>query len=103
MILQKTIFLILCCSLYGCSDYPSGYREGYEGSDKKQWILFRRGDYINGYESGVAEKFQEDWMLENPVDTGILHCPSIVVRTNPLMLLPAEYREIAQDIYSNLN
>jgi len=101
MIIQKTIFFILLCSLYACSDYPSGYREGYEGSDKKQWIVFGRGDYSDGYHSGLAEKFQDDWLLENPVNTNTLHCPAIVVRANTLMFLPAAYKEIAPNIYSS--
>lgn len=101
MVLQKTIIFIFFCCLYGCSDYQSGYREGYGDIDKKQWIVFGREDYLNGYESGQAEKFQQDWVLENPVDTEALHCPAVVLRANPLMFLPSEYIEIAPDIYSN--
>ena len=100
MILQKTVLLIIFSFLYGCSDYQTGYRDGYADSDKKQWLVFGRGDYRNGYSSGQAEKFQDDWVLENPVEPGLLHCPSIVVRVDPLMFLPATYKEIAQDVYS---
>lgn len=100
MTLRNVLVFIICFFLYGCSDYPSGYRDGY-GDNKKQWIVFGRADYLNGYQSGLAEKFQQDWLLENPVDTEALHCPAIIIRANPLMLLPAEYTEIAPDIYSN--
>lgn len=101
MVFQKNILFILFCFLYGCSDYPSGYREGYEGKDKKQWIVFGRGDYLKGFQSGQAEKFQDDWVLENPVEESLMQCPSIAVRTDPLWFLPADYKEIAPNIYSN--
>jgi hypothetical protein len=99
MALQKKVILILFCFLYGCSDYISGYREGYGGSDKKQWIVFGRGDYLKGFHSGQAEKFQDDWLLENPVEESLMECPSVVLRADPLMFLPAEYKKIATDIY----
>ena len=101
MALQKIAVLILFFCLYGCSDYSSGYRDGYAGSDKEQWIVFGRDDYLKAYSSGQAEKFQQDWVLENPLEPGLLHCPSIIVRADPLMFLPSEYKEIAPGIYSH--
>lgn len=103
MYLRKVVIFIICFFLYGCSDYQSGYRDGYGEHDKKQWIVFGRDEYLNGYQSGQAEKFQQDWIAENPVETNALHCPAIIVRADPLMFLPPEYKRIAPDIYSNLN
>ena len=102
MNILKTPLFIFLLMLSGCSDYQTGYQAAYAGNDKNRWIVFGIGDYLKGYESGLAERFQQDWILENPVDTDALHCPSIVLRANPLMFLPTEYSEIAQDIYSNL-
>jgi hypothetical protein len=100
MVLQKTVLFILVVSLYGCSDYQTGYIDGYE-DNKKQWIVFGSGEYLKGYSIGQAEKFQQDWVSEYPVETNALHCPAIIVRADPPRFLPAEFKEIAQDIYSN--
>ncbi len=99
MNLREFVILALCFSLYGCSDYQTGYRDGYAEHDKKQWFVFGRDRYFKGYHSGHAEKFQQDWVFENPVEENLLHCPSVIVRTDPLMFLPSEYKRIAQDIY----
>ena len=99
MYLQKTVILIICFSLYGCSDYQSGYKDGYGEDDKKQWIVFGRSSYLNGYNSGQAEKFQQDWVLEYPVEPNLLHCPTILDRDDPLTYLLPGYKRIAQDIY----
>ena len=99
MYLRKAVILIIYSSLYSCSDYQSGYRDGHGEHDEKQWIVFGRGEYLNGYHSGQAEKFQQDWISENPVETDLLQCPSIIVRVDPLMFLPSEYKKIAPDTY----
>ena len=99
MFLRELILLTLCFSLYGCSDYQTGYRDGYAAHDKNEWIVFGRDRYFKGYHSGQAEKFQQEWVIENPVKENLLHCPTIMVRTDPLMFLPPEYKRIAQDIY----
>ena len=97
---KLSLFIILFL-LSGCSDYPSGYREGYEGNDKKQWIVFGRSNYSEGFYSGQAERFQYDWLLENPIEDSLMQCPSIVERADPLMFLPSEYKEIAPNVYSS--
>jgi len=97
--LRKVVILIICFSLYGCSDYQTGYKDGYADNDKKQWVVIGRGEYLNGYFSGQAEKFQQDWVLENPVKTNGLQCPDIIVRADPLMFLPPGYKRIAPDTY----
>ncbi len=99
MYLRKVVILIICFSLYGCSDYQTGYRDGYEENDKKQWVGFGRGGYLNGYFSGQAEKFQQDWVSEILTETNGLQCPDIIVRADPLMFLPPGYKRIAPDIY----
>jgi hypothetical protein len=101
MSLQNIILFIFLFILCGCSDYPAGYRDGYGDIDEKKWIVFGRGEYQRGFHSGQAEKFQEDWLLENPIEPDLLYCPSNIVRADPLMFLPKEFKEIAQDIYSS--
>ncbi len=101
MHLNKTVLIIIFSFLYGCSDHQTGYRDGYGDIDKKKWVVFGRGNYLKGYSSGQADKFQDDWILENPIEPGLLHCPSIIVRADPLMFLPADYKKIAKDIYSS--
>ena len=97
------ISLIFTCFLffYGCSDHQTGYREGYENNGKKQWIVFGRSDYLKGYSSGQAEKFQDDWVSEEPIEVGLLNCPSIIIPADPLMFLPTDYKQMSHDIYSN--
>ena len=100
MHLRKIIILISCYFIYGCSDYPSGHKDGYESAEKKQWIVFGRSDYMDGFYVGEAEKFQQDWLAENPVETNPLRlqCPDVFL-ADPLMFLPAGYKRIEQDIY----
>ncbi len=38
-------------------------------------------------------------LAQNPIETNGLQCPDIIVRADPLMFLPAEYKRIEQDIY----
>lgn len=99
MKLPNNVLVLLLFLFSGCSDYPTGYLEGYEGGNKKQWIVFGRSEYLKGYQSGQAEKFQDDWLLENPVEEGTLHCPTHIFPADPLMFLPVEYKEIAPNIY----
>jgi hypothetical protein len=72
--LKLNIFIIILF-LSACSDYQSGYREGYEGSEQRQWIVLGRADYHDGFHSGQANKFQDDWLLENPIEESLMQCP----------------------------
>ena len=100
MYIRTSVILIICFSLYGCGDYPSGHKDGYEGTEKKQWVVFGRSEYMDGFYEGEAEKFQQDWLAENPVETNPLRlqCPDVFL-ADPLMFLPAGYKRIEQDIY----
>ncbi len=99
MYIRKTVILIIFFFLYGCGGYPSGHKDGYEGTEKKKWIVFGRSEYLKGFYEGEAKKFQQDWLAENPVEIGGLQCPDTIVRADPLMFLPPEYKRITQDIY----
>ena len=100
MLLRKLIVLIICCFIYGCSDYPSGYKDGFGSIDKRQWIVIGRSEYQSGYESGKAEKFQQDWLAENFTDTNRLRlqCPDVFL-ADPIIFLPIEYKRTGLDTY----
>lgn len=99
MHLSKTIILISCYFIYGCSDYPSGYEDGLEGAEKKQWIVFGRSEYLDGFYVGEAEKFQQDWLAENYSDINQLQCPVVTILADPFNYLPAEYKRVGPDTY----
>jgi len=100
MHLSKTIILISCYFIYGCSDYPSGYEDGLEGAEKKQWLVFGRSEYLDGFYVGEAEKFQQDWLAENLTETNQLRlqCPDVFI-ADPIMFLPIEYKRVGPDTY----
>jgi hypothetical protein len=99
MPLRKTIILISCYFIYGCSDYQSGHKDGYESAEKKQWIVFGRSEYMDGFYAGEAEKFQQDWLAENYSDINQLQCPVVTILADPFNYLPAEYIRVGPDTY----
>ncbi len=96
----KTIILIACCFIYGCGDYPSGYKDGYGNAEMKQWIVFGRSEYLDGFEAGKAEKFQQDWFAENLTETNQLRleCPDVFL-VDPIIFLPIDYKKVGLDTY----
>ncbi len=99
MYFRKLIVLITCYFLYGCGDYPSGHKDGYESTEKKQWIVFGRAEYMDGFYVGEAEKFQQDWLAENYSDINQLQCTVVTILEDPIIFLPAEYKKIGLDTY----
>ena len=99
MCFKKILILIVCSFIYGCGDYPSGHKDGYEGIEKNQWIVFGRSEYLDGFYEGEAEKFQQDWLAENYVETNGLQCTEVIFLVDPFMYLPAEYKRIGPDTY----
>ena len=99
MHLRKIIILISCYFIYGCSDYPSGHKDGYESAEKKQWIVFGRSEYLDGFYVGEAEKFQQDWLAVNFSDINQLQCPIVTILADPFNYLPAEYKSVGPDTY----
>lgn len=95
----KTIILISCCCIYGCSDYPSGYKDGYGSIEKRQWIVFGKEGYLEGFHEGKSDKFQQDWFAENLSDINQLQCPVVSILTDPFIYLPAEYKRVGPDTY----
>ena len=100
MYFRKVLILIVCYFIYGCSDYPSGHKDGYEGTEKKQWIVFGRSEYLDGFYAGEAEKFQQDWLAVNFTDTNRLRlqCPDVFL-VDPIIFLPMEYKKVGLDTY----
>ena len=88
-----------CCFIYSCSDYPSGHEDGFEGVEKKQWIVIGRSEYLEGFYVGEAEKFQQDWLAENYSDINQLQCPVVTILDDPFNYLPAEYIRVGTDTY----
>ncbi|MFT5426021.1 MAG: hypothetical protein ACI9ZT_000962 [Gammaproteobacteria bacterium] len=93
------IILLTCYFIAGCSDYASGYKDGYENSAKKQWIVFGGSNYLEGFQNGEAEKFQDEWFVDNLTDMNQLQCSIITVRADPLTFLPSEYERVGPDTY----
>ena len=93
------MILITCCFIYSCSDYPSGHEDGFEGAEKKQWIVFGRSDYLDGFHEGEAERFQQDWFAENLTAINQLQCPVVTISADSLMFLPVEYKRVGTDTY----
>lgn len=97
--------LIFCLLATGCSDYQTGYQEGYkhgyQEAKHNRWIVFGRSNYLRGYDAGQAEKFQEEWVTEDPLELGDspLRCREIKIEADALMFLPEEYRRISSDTY----
>ncbi len=96
----KMFVLISCCCIYGCSDYPSGYKDGFESNEKNEWIVSGRSEYLEGFEVGKAEKFQQDWLAENFIETNQLRlqCPDEFL-ADPFMYLPADYKRVGPNTY----
>jgi len=94
------IILIICYFIYGCGDYPSGHKDGYESTEKKSWLVFGRSEYLDGFYAGEAEKFQQDWLAENFTETNQLRlqCPDVFL-ADPIMFLPIEYKRVGIDTY----
>ena len=97
---RKLIILVISCFIYGCSDYPSGYKDGYGSIEKKQWIVFGKKDYLDGFHVGKGDKFQQDWLAENLPETNQLqlHCPDVFL-ADPIIFLPIEYKRTGFDTY----
>ncbi len=100
MYFRNIIILIICYFIYGCGDYPSGHKDGYESTGKKSWIVFGRSEYLDGFETGKADKFQQDWVAENLTETNQLRlqCPDVFL-ADPIMFLPIEYKRVGIDTY----
>ena len=90
MCFKKILILIVCSFIYGCGDYPSGHKDGYEGIEKNQWIVFGRSEYLDGFYEGEAENY---------VETNGLQCTEVIFLVDPFMYLPAEYKRIGPDTY----
>lgn len=99
MAIKYLMLFVFCYQIYGCGDYPAGYQDGYAKSEKKQWLVFGRKAYQQGFDAGLAEKFQQDWFAQNLSEMNILHCPEVIIRTDPLMFLPPEYKRSGNDTY----
>ena len=107
-LLNKLLLLspaIVILTISGCSDYQMGYQEGYshgyQKAEHNAFIVFGREDYLRGYDAGQAEKFQEEWIAEDPLEVGDLpmRCRDIKIEADALMFLPTEYRKISTNSY----
>jgi hypothetical protein len=49
----KVALMIFLNIVVSCSDYETGFKNGFKGIKYNKWILFGREDYMKGYEEGV--------------------------------------------------
>ncbi len=98
-LLISTIVIVLFS--FGCSDYQSGYQDGYEGMEQR-WTLFGYDEYSNGYQIGKADKFQEDWESENAIDIDdeLLQCRDIFFEVNHTNFSLQNYTKSSGNVYS---
>lgn len=97
---QHTLVFIALILLSACSDYQTGYTDGYDSKEQQQWIVFGRNDYVTGFHAGQAEKFQVDWLAENPLRDDIRYCPDFITTVDATYILPKGYSNIGLDMYS---
>ena len=97
--LKQVCLILLVLMLVSCSDYQAGYRDGIEGLDKDSWLLFGKTEYLRGFHAGAAEKFQQDWLLENPLNLEGLVCRIPEMKQGELNFIPAGYEPVTNDIF----
>ena len=88
---------VLLLGIAGCSDYKSGFEDGYDGVEKQGWIVFGKADYLQGFSDGEADKFQQDWVSVNTLEGDTRTCRAPVITTEAGMFTPVGYQRVAQD------
>ena len=102
MKLPLTIGFLVLLLAAGCSNYESGYHDGYRDKSANKWLSLVSSRYEKGYQDGAAEKFFSDWMMENEDDITEQSCPVILTELHPLMYLTPGYEETQPGLFSRL-
>lgn len=98
----RLIILSAVLCITGCSDYQAGFTDGYGGTDRQRWIVFGKAEYQRGFFAGEADRFQQDWMAENPLDADRPVCRAPVMTTEADMFSPVGYRHVADGVFSTV-
>ena len=99
MLKYKQFVLCSLLLLSGCSDYQAGYKDGYAGADRNKWLLLGKADYMEGFHAAEAERFQQDWLEENPLDTEGLSCKPPAMKVGQLNISLYGYERVSEDIF----
>ena len=86
-IIVQTIIACLISLTAACSDYQSGYENGYNNVEARNWLVLGRQEYQEGYQEGQMQAFHDNWYAENADDIDVgLSCPAVVMRVSPLIV-----------------
>jgi len=94
------ILLLLTSLLFSCADYKTGYADGYANKQQKTILVFGKDNYLKGFNAGQAEKFQQDWLAENPIDETAIQCRDIIVNVDPGVFFSSDYKPVMSEIYT---
>ena len=100
--MHKILFIVSCLFLTACGEHETGYYDGYQGKDEKQWLIFGRAQYKKGFQAGRSEAFQDDWFAENLADMYIdnsLQCEPLAVKVDPLIIFPDNWKRTGTNIF----
>ncbi|MEM7027938.1 MAG: hypothetical protein AAF410_06930 [Pseudomonadota bacterium] len=100
-LIQYNLFFFIFITT-ACSDYQAGYQQGINGLEDEQWLVFGKEEYMRGYHAGSAEKFQQDWLAENPLDIAGLVCRLPEMKSGATIIMPAGYENIGNDIFQSI-
>ena len=83
----QTIIACLLSLTAACSDYQTGYDNGYNNVEARNWLVSGRREYQEGYQQGQMQAFHDDWYAENADDIDVgLSCPAVVMRVSPVIV-----------------
>ena len=70
-----------------CADHKTGYEDGYNNIEARNWLLLVRHQYDKGYMEGQMQAFHDDWYAENADDIDVgLNCPVTVMKLSPVLV-----------------
>lgn len=99
-IFKRLFILSFSLLLLSCADYQAGYTDGYANNQHRKWLVFGKDEYNNGFNAGQAEKFQQDWLAENPIEEDAMQCRDIVVNIDTDVFLSNEFSPVMSEIYT---
>ena len=96
--------ILLCAVLFGagCSNYETGFDDGFAGTELHSWIFIGKSDYIRGYYDGEADRLHNDWTAVNAVEDDRLICraPAQLIQSDQFS--PVGYQHVAENVFRKL-